>query len=201
MRFPRYKHICSCIAIIRCRLSHDTGILFRCPKCVPVSGIYCTKYMMRMQSLLFCTNKTEPYLPRIHTCSGLARFLSSPEPVLPRQKWKYSCPPDQQTAPCATEKPPQQSILHDSFKLCFDIAFSSTHRISQSASRDFASSLLSLQLHSSINYLKCLFAQLVHPEGGCLGTELTALSLFPFYHGHTCSRKRESMDTRPKRAI
>ena len=48
LRFPRYRHICyrapgkcACIACTRYRHNHDTGTLFRCPRCVPVSSIYC----------------------------------------------------------------------------------------------------------------------------------------------------------------
>ena len=34
-------HICACIASSRYRHNHVTGTLFRCPKCVRVSNIYC----------------------------------------------------------------------------------------------------------------------------------------------------------------
>ena len=50
LRFPRYRHIChrapgkcACIAYVRYRHNHDTGTLSRCPKCMPVSNIYCTR--------------------------------------------------------------------------------------------------------------------------------------------------------------
>ena len=48
LRFPRYRHICprapgkcACNAVPRFRHSLVTGTLFRCPKNVPVTSIYC----------------------------------------------------------------------------------------------------------------------------------------------------------------
>ena len=42
------------------RNSHDTGTLFRCPKCVPVTRVYCTQKYNRSVSSFFCNKMGFP---------------------------------------------------------------------------------------------------------------------------------------------
>ena len=74
LRFPRYRHIFACIASSRYRLSHDTGTLFRCPKCVPVSSIYCTpeKWACNVIRPVTCVPVTRNY------CNEFSREKTRP---------------------------------------------------------------------------------------------------------------------------